>query len=104
MRVLVLGGTRFIGRATVERLANAGHEVLVVHRGQWEPDDLIKVQHLHIDRADLLGARDALRDFHADAALDSVALTRTHAETALAALPERLRLVVLSSIDVYRAY
>jgi nucleoside-diphosphate-sugar epimerase len=104
VRVIVLGGTRFIGRASVERLAASGHEVLVVHRGQWEPTDSAEAQHLHVDRAELASARAALRDFHADAVMDSVALTRSHAETALAALPEGLRLVVLSSVDVYRAY
>ena len=36
MRVIVLGGTRFIGRATVEELVAAGHEVMVVHRGRLE--------------------------------------------------------------------
>src|ERR671938_474667 len=33
MRFIVLGGTRFIGRATVDRLHRDGHAVLVVHRG-----------------------------------------------------------------------
>src|SRR5216683_3890063 len=34
MRVLVIGGTRFIGPRLVHRLAAAGHEVTVFHRGQ----------------------------------------------------------------------
>jgi hypothetical protein len=33
VRVLVLGGTVFIGRRIVERLRERGDEVLVVHRG-----------------------------------------------------------------------
>jgi len=37
MRVLVLGGTTFIGRRVVERLHGRGDEVLVVHRGQHQP-------------------------------------------------------------------
>jgi nucleoside-diphosphate-sugar epimerase len=40
MRVLVLGGTRFIGLALVEELLGAGHTVAIVHRGEHEPDDL----------------------------------------------------------------
>jgi 2'-hydroxyisoflavone reductase len=39
MRILVLGGTRFIGRHTVESLAAAGHEVSVLNRG-CSPDPL----------------------------------------------------------------
>ena len=45
MRVVVLGGTRFIGRAVVAELVAAGHDVLVVHRGQHEPVDLPDVPH-----------------------------------------------------------
>jgi len=34
MRILVLGGTRFLGRHIVERLALCGHRVVCFHRGQ----------------------------------------------------------------------
>jgi nucleoside-diphosphate-sugar epimerase len=34
MRVLVIGGTRFIGPRLVHRLAATEHEVCVFHRGQ----------------------------------------------------------------------
>ena len=104
MRIIVLGGTRFIGRASVEELVRAGHSVMVVHRGETEPVDLLDVQHLHVARANLLDAREEISRFEADAALDCVALTRADVELALAALPDGIRLVVLSSIDVYRAY
>ena len=104
MRVVVLGGTRFIGRAIVEDLAAAGHELLLVHRGVLEPDGMPEAQHLHVERADLPDHRDELASFRPDAAIDCRALTRADAETALAALPPDLRLVVISSIDVYRAF
>ena len=104
MRVVVLGGTRFIGRAAVEDLVAAGHEVLVVHRGVLEPDDMPKVRHLHTDRLNLHEHAPAMADFGPDAALDCRALTRTDAETALAVLPPGIRLVVISSLDVYRAF
>ena len=104
MRVAVLGGTRFIGRAAVEELAGAGHELLLVHRGTVEPDGLPAARHLHADRADLRAHRDELADFSPDAALDCRALTRADAQTALHALPAGIRLVVISSMDVYRAF
>jgi UDP-glucose 4-epimerase len=53
MRVMVLGGTRFIGAAVVEELVAHGHELLIVHRGEHEPPDLPEVDHLHADRQDL---------------------------------------------------
>jgi nucleoside-diphosphate-sugar epimerase len=104
LRVIVLGGTRFIGRAIVEELAAAGHDLLIVHRGNLEPDDMPKVQHLHVERAELAAHRQELAAFEPDAAVDCRALTRADAETVVAALPSDLRIVVISSIDVYRAF
>src|SRR4051812_36228385 len=104
VRVIVLGGTRFIGWASVEELARGGHSVLVVHRGQLEPAELAGVEHLHVDRAQLSSQRDALRAFGADAVLDCIALTRGDAHRALEALPDAYHWVILSSMDVYRAF
>jgi len=50
MRVMVLGGTKFIGAAIVEELHAHGHELLVVDRGEHEPAELPAVDHLHADR------------------------------------------------------
>ena len=100
----MLGGTRFIGRASVEELARAGHDVLVVHRGQLEPPELGHLEHLHADRAEFASQRAALRDFKADAVLDCIALTRNDADHAKQALPDAYHWVILSSMDVYRAY
>ncbi|HET7420427.1 MAG TPA: NAD-dependent epimerase/dehydratase family protein [Candidatus Dormibacteraeota bacterium] len=104
MRILVLGGTRFIGRAAVEELAAAGHDLLLVHRGELEPDDMPPVEHLHTDREGLLAHRRELASFAGDAVLDCRALTRRDAEVALEAIPDAGRRVVISSIDVYRAF
>ena len=104
MRVVILGGTRFIGRAIAEELASAGHELMLVHRGALEPDGLPEAQHLHTERAALPRHRPVLKKFNPQAAVDCRALTRADAETALAALPDGIRLVVISSIDVYRAF
>jgi len=55
MRILVIGGTRFVGRATVEEAVARGHEVTIFHRGQTEPEGLPEVEHLHGDRDGGLG-------------------------------------------------
>lgn len=104
MRVVVLGGTRFIGRAIVEDLASAGDDLLVVHRGQLEPADLPQVPHLHCDRTELESHRAELAAFRPDAVVDCRALTRRDAEIALSALPDVRRRIVISSVDVYRAF
>jgi nucleoside-diphosphate-sugar epimerase len=104
LKVLVLGGTRFIGRAVVADLAGAGHRVLVVHRGQTEPPDLPTASHAHADRHDRGAMRSILDDFAPDALIDTRALTAADAEAVLDLVPEGVRLAVLSSMDVYRAF
>jgi 2'-hydroxyisoflavone reductase len=51
MRVLVIGGTMFIGRLLVAELLKAGHEVTVMHR-RPKHDLGKRVQNLVADRND----------------------------------------------------
>lgn len=81
-----------------------GHEPLVVHRGATEPDGLPDVPHLHAERRELPGAPEELHGFGPEAAIDCYAMSGLDAEAAIAALPHGIRLVVLSSVDVYRAF
>jgi nucleoside-diphosphate-sugar epimerase len=100
MRIVVLGGTRFIGRAVVAALVDAGHDVTVVHHGLAEPADLPPLDHVHLDRSalthrDLPGGVEAVVDVSAE--------TGAQSAVAIAATPGARR-VVLSSGDVYRAF
>jgi 2'-hydroxyisoflavone reductase len=60
MRILVIGGTQFVGRHLVEQAVERGHEVGVFHRGGSEPSDdgFPSVEHLHGDRDGGLDALD----------------------------------------------
>jgi nucleoside-diphosphate-sugar epimerase len=104
MRIAVLGGTRFIGRALVEELAAHGHELLIVHRGRHEPEDLPESPHLHAERAELPQRADELARFRPDAIADLAAMTAEDARAALRAALPGARLLVASSMDVYRAF
>ncbi len=105
MRILVLGGTRFIGLALVEELLGAGHEVAIVHRGEHEPPDLPPtVEHIHTARRDLAGRREEIARFSPDAAVDLAAMTAADAEAALAALDPAVKLVAVSTIESYRVF
>lgn len=107
LRVVVIGGTRFIGRAIVDELVAHGHAVLIVHRGTTHPPDLrTDVPHLHADRLDLTPVAGDLQRFDPSAVLDCAALGATDADAVLGTFADQtdLRLVVLSSMDTYRAY
>jgi len=104
LRVLVLGGTRFIGRALVLELLGCGHEVAVVHRGEHEGDLPTEVVHIHVDRRELVRRRETLADFGPDVAIDLSAMTGADAEVLVAALGDSVPLVAASSADVYRAF
>ncbi len=103
MRVLILGGTRFIGRRIALDLLARGDEVTVVHRGESEPTELSGCAHLHVSRSALAEVSGELRAVRPDAVIDTRAMTRMDAEAVLPHLPD-VHLVLLSSIDVYRAY
>jgi 2'-hydroxyisoflavone reductase len=70
VELLVIGGTRFAGRAFVEQAVDRGHDVTVFHRSVSEPDDFPGVEHLHGDRDGQLGL---LRGCSWDAVLDTCA-------------------------------
>lgn len=104
-RVLVLGGTRFIGPFVVRQLAAHGHAVTIFHRGQTEADLPVAVRHLHGRRRDLATYRRRFAELGLDVVVDLNAYTAADAavlQGAVAGVAPRL--VVISSQDIYRAY
>lgn len=104
MRILVLGGTRFIGRYVVGLLAGRGHDVTVFHRGETEADLPASVHHFHRDFSDLPRSLEALRATPPEVVLDMVPFLDKggHGVTHFRGVARRA--VVISSCDVYRAY
>ena len=76
MRVLVIGGTGFIGAPVVGRLVERGHHVTVVHRGEHEPPGPAAVPHIHADRSQLLDRITKLRAHAPDVVLDMTPMTQ----------------------------
>jgi nucleoside-diphosphate-sugar epimerase len=105
MRVLVLGGTRFIRPPVIRRLAALGHEVAVFHRGQTEMLLPPQVRSFHGNREQLGDFLATFRAYEPEVVLDTLAMTEQDARTVMATFAGLARrLVVLSSGDVYRAY
>src|SRR6185437_7305276 len=76
MRVLILGGTRFIGRRITAALMARGDDVTVVHRGDHEPAELAGCAHLHTPRSEFGTLADQVRAIRPDAVIDTLAMTR----------------------------
>lgn len=103
MRVIVFGGTRFVGLSLVEQLVDQGHAVAVVHRGQHEPERLPAVEHIHAERSSLGDHRQELLRFKPDAAVDMAAMTAADVRAVAGVLDASIPFVAASSADVYRA-
>jgi nucleoside-diphosphate-sugar epimerase len=105
VRVLVLGGTAFIGPWAVRALCAKGHEVTVFHRGSREADLPPEVAHLHGDRARLEEHREQFAALAPEVVLDMRCLSEADARRAIETFRGiARRTVMISSIDVYRAY
>ncbi len=68
MRLLVLGGTVFLGKHIVETALSRGHELTLFNRGKSRPDLFPEVERLVGDRD---GGLDALRGREWDAVIDT---------------------------------
>lgn len=70
MRLLVLGGTRFVGRAVVEEALRRGWDVTALHRGVTGQLPT-EVSVLHADRTDVAALEAALGDGEWDGVVDT---------------------------------
>ena len=119
MRILVIGGTNFIGPHIVRRLAGQGHELVLFHRGPLAADtpkgrfargaehaDLPEgARQMYGDRERLADYAHALRDSAPEVVLDMIPQNDDDARGVQAVFRGVARRVVaISSQDVYRAY
>ena len=105
MRLLVLGGTVFLGRHVVRAALAAGHEVTVLHRGRHGRELFAgEAEHVLGDRADPdLLARVAARGW--DGVVDTCAYAPAQARVAWEALaPTDAHLVLVTSCNVYTGW
>lgn len=70
MKALVLGGSVFVGKHTVDALLAAGHDVAVLNRGRTPTDLAPEVERLVADRTDIEQLRAALDGRDWDAVFD----------------------------------
>jgi nucleoside-diphosphate-sugar epimerase len=105
MRILVIGGTGFIGPFVIRALVEQGHQVTVFHRGEAKIALPESVRRIHGNRNHLAEHRSSFEQVAPDIVIDFVLSDNRQA----AALMDTFgglttRVVAISSQDVYRAY
>ena len=70
MRILIMGGTRFIGVSLTKILVSQGHDVVLFNRGN-KPAPIDDVQQIHGDRKDIAQLKDKLAGETFDAIFDN---------------------------------
>lgn len=99
-RILVLGGTGFLGPALVEAARARGHTLTLFNRGKTRPELFPEVEKLRGDRD---GKLDALRGRRWDAVVDTSGyVPRVVRLSAELLAPSVRRYVFISSISAYR--
>jgi 2'-hydroxyisoflavone reductase len=100
MRILFIGGTRFVGRAMAAAAIDAGHDVTLLHRGSTGDDPFADATHLHADRD---GDLSVLGTGEWDATVDVSAYLPGQVDTLATALGGRGgHHVYISTVSVYR--
>jgi 2'-hydroxyisoflavone reductase len=99
MKILILGGTRFLGRHLAEQALAAGHAVTLLHRGRSGPELFPEAEHRIGDRngdlAELAGGT-------WDVAIDTSAYVPRHVRSMATALAGRVgQYQLVSTISVY---
>jgi 2'-hydroxyisoflavone reductase len=101
LRILVIGGTRFIGRHLVEHALTAGHSVTLLHRGQSAHDLFPDAEHRIGDRDDDLAL---LAAGEWDVTIDMCAYFPRQVHALADALDGRGgRYTLISSVSVYQS-
>ena len=99
MRILFIGGTRFVGLAMAREALRRGHVVEVFHRGSTTATGLDGAIHLHGNRS---GDVSALARGEWDAVVDACAYRPLEIDSMAAALTGRYRkYVFVSTVSVY---
>jgi 2'-hydroxyisoflavone reductase len=106
MKVLVIGGTLFIGRMLVDELLKGGHDVAVLHR-KPKHDFGRRVENIMADRNDADSVREALTARRFEVVFDNVydwerGTTAAQVEATVRAVGDRIgRYIFLSSVSAY---
>lgn len=99
MRVLILGGTAFLGPSIVEHALERGHEVTLFNRGRTRPELFAHLEQLRGDRD---GDLEALKRRTWDVVIDTSGYTPRIVRDSATLLADKVRqYIFISSVSVY---
>ena len=102
MKLLIIGGTKFLGRYLVESALARGHEITLFNRGLTNPDLFPGVEHLQGDRHRDL---EILRNRQWDACIDTCGFTPDAVRKTVEILADSINhYTFISSQSVYADY
>lgn len=102
MNILVLGGTRFVGKRLVNLLLEEGHEVTIGTRGKTETSFVRPVEHLVLDREDKASLAAAVDGRAWDVVYDQICYSPEDAAIAVEVLAGKTkRYIEVSTLSVY---
>src|ERR1700743_2054739 len=102
LRILVLGGTKFLGVHIVELALQHGHSVTLFNRGKTNADLFPQLVHLKGDRDAQLNS---LKGKHWDAVIDDSGYVPRHVKLSAELLaPSVQRYIFISTISVYASF
>ena len=101
MNILVIGGTRYMGRIAVQKLLDRGDHVTIFSRGNTRPDWWDQIAHIQGDRTDD-DFQTKLKGKSFDAVLDMQAFKKEHAKNAIQTFEGHVgRYLLVSTGSVY---
>ena len=105
MKILIIGGTNFIGPSVVRQLVTMGHDVTLFHRGNTKADLPENVDFIYGERSQLHDYKSEFESLSPDVVVDMICYTESEARMLMDVFKGiTQRVVVISSMDVYRAY
>ncbi len=103
MKILVIGGTRYMGRHAVHKLLERGDNVTLFSRGNTKPDWWDQISHIEGDRTETDDFHRKLQGKTFDAVLDTQAFKMEHVEQAIQTFEGNVgRYLFVSTGSVYQ--
>ena len=101
MRILIMGGTRFIGVYLTQLLVDQGHEVVLFNRGN-QPAPVAGVEQIHGDRTDATQLKEQLASERFDVIFDNNGRKLAHTQPLAEIVAGQIQqFIYMSSAGVY---